>query len=244
MRYSLLPSLLLALLPFTATAQSGSGDANAPAWIAAQGIGEVRVAPDRAVVRFGVQEQAPTAQKAQGAVNDVMAKVVAELKKLGVPANKISSDRINLYPVYAQQRPGEYDQEPRVVGFRASNTLRVELALGGKDPAVGKILDGAIGAGANSIEGVSFQLADDGPQRLKALRLASEDARTKAATIADALGGKLGKLREASEGGVSVGPIQPMMMKMDMARSAGTTVEPGEITVTASVSLRYELAEK
>ncbi|AKU90410.1 SIMPL domain-containing protein [Vulgatibacter incomptus] len=244
MRRSLILPLLLLSAPLAArAADAEKGAMMPPPMVAAEGVGVVHAAPDLAVVRFGVQQQAPTAQKAQAAVNAVMEKVMASLRKLGVPANKIATDRINLYPVYAQPKPGEYDHDPKVIGFRATNTLRVELALDAKGPTVGSVLDAALAGGANSVDGVSFEIADDTPQRIEALRLASANARAKATAIASSLGAKLGALREAHEAGAEIGPPQPMMMKsmaMDM-RGASTSVEPGEIQVRASVQVRYAL---
>ncbi len=232
---------LFALIPMTASAQLVQSRPQ-PA-VTAAGVGAVHVAPDRAEVGFGVQHQAATAQKAQAGVNDSMQKVIASLRKLGVPANKISTDRISLFPVYAQQRPGEYDQPPTLVGFRASNSLRVDLALDGKGPSVGSVLDAAITAGANTVEGVSFRIADPTPHEAKALRLAAASARSKASAIAESLGSQLGTLIEASESTGGGGPIQPMMMKMESARDASTSVEAGELTVRATVHVRYALGQ-
>lgn len=249
MRLLLVPALL-ALLPLSALAQGhGQGHGQRqrmmqrPPTVTAEGTGEVSVAPDRAVIGFGVQQQAETAQAAQGQVNGAMNQILSSLRKLGVPANKVRTDRINLYPVYSQQRPGEPNHELKVVGFRAANSLRVELELGAKGPAVGAVLDAAIAAGANSIEGISFEIADDRAHRAKALELAAADAKAKASTIAKALGSSLGSLRQASEGGVSSGPIRPMMMRMEAASgAASTSVEPGEITLSTSVNVVYDLA--
>jgi len=239
MRAALLPVLLLVSSPALAQAPVP----NLPPFVAAEGTSFVSMAPDRAVVAFGVQHQDANAQKAQGGVNAAMQKILQAVRRLGVPENRITTARIDLSPVFAQPRPNEYDREPRVVGFRASNTVRVELDLKAKGPEIGQVLDAAIGAGANSIEGISFELADDTAPRAKALRAAAENARAKAGAIADALGAKLGELREAAEGGVEVGP-QPMM-KMDMrAMSAPTSVEPGEIRVSASVRVRYAIEPK
>lgn len=242
MRLVLIPLLLAVSAP--AFAQPSGPGAALPPYVVAEGTASVSVAPDRAVIRFGVQHQDATAQKAQGAVNAAMQKILTALRRLDVPANRITTARIDLFPVYAQQRPNEYDQAPKLAGFRASNTVRVELDLGGKGPEIGSVLDAAIGAGANSVEGISFELADDTQPRSKALRTAAENARAKAGAIADALGSRLGELREASEGGVEVGPIQPFA-KMEMrASSAPTQVEAGEIRVSATVRVRYAIEPK
>jgi len=240
MRAALFPLLLLVSAPALAQAPAPA----LPPFVAAEGTSSVSVAPDRAVIAFGVQHQDASARKAQAGVNAAMQKILAAVKKLGVPDARITTARLDLFPVYAQQRPNEYDREPKVVGFRASNTLRVELALNAKGPEIGSVLDAALDAGANSIEGISFELSDDTKPRAQALRAAAENARAKAGAIADALGARLGELREAAEGGVDVGPVPPMMKMEARAMSAPTSVQPGEIRVEASVRVRYAIEPK
>jgi uncharacterized protein YggE len=68
------------------------------------------------------------------------------------------------------------------------------------------------------------------------------DARSRARTIADATGGRLGALVSIAEGGASVpGPFPaPRMMAM-AADSAPTPVLPGRIEVTVSVTAEWEI---
>ncbi|HWV36938.1 MAG TPA: SIMPL domain-containing protein [Vulgatibacter sp.] len=242
MRTALLSLLLLA--SSTAAAQGPGPGRALPPFVAAEGQAFVSVAPDRAVVAFGVQRQDATAQKAQAGVNEAMQRILTAVKRLGVPESRIATARLDLFPVFSQQRPDEPGREPRVVGFRAANSVRVTLDLEAKGPAIGAVLDAALGAGANSIEGIDFQLADDTEPRARALRAAAENARAKAGAIADALGARLGELREAAEGGVDVGPMQPMMRMEMRAMSAPTSVQPGEIRVDASVRVRYAIEPK
>jgi uncharacterized protein len=200
--------------------------------IAAQGTGEVRVAPDRAVTRFGVQFQAKDAQTAQTRVNETMQRVIQAIRRLNIPENRISTERLELFPLYDQPRPNE---AMRLTGYRAANVVRVELDVTAR---VGPVIDAAVGAGANTIEGIQFALANEAPHRREALQQAAREAREKAQSMAAALDAKLDRLLEASEGGVEFIPPRPLeFARADVA--AATPVQPGEIVLRATVTVRY-----
>lgn len=226
-------------LPVLLTLATGSAAAAAsePATpqITAQGTAEARATPDRAVVRFGVQFDAPEAQAAQGRVGEAMQRVIQALRRLNIPGNRIGTERLDLSPVYeptgSPLRPGP----PRLTGYHASNVVRVELD---DLMRLGPVIDAAVGAGANEVEGIQFAVANEAPYRAQALRQASEQARAKAQAMADALGVHLGDLLEASEGGVEVTPPRPVFFER-AGGPAAMPVEPGEMTVSATVTVRY-----
>ena len=84
-------------------------------------------------------------------------------------------------------------------------------------------------------------LRDDLEARSEALRRATEAARAKAGVLAEAVGMPLGQLVEIREGGVNVRPPVPMYAGMAMERGGATPVQPGQLTVTADVTLIYRL---
>lgn len=207
-----------------------------------QGTGEVRADPDEATVQLGVVAQAPTARAAQEKVNQAAGAVLTALKGLGIEAADIQTSALNLSPIYApyrQETPAQ-DQQ-RITGYQASNDVSVRLA---KLDLVGRAIDAGLAAGANQVQGVSFGLHDDQAARSRALEAAVREARGKAQTIAAALGVRLGEVLEAVEGGAAVLPPQPSpRMAMAMAdRSTPTPVAAGQLTVSASVTLRYRIA--
>jgi uncharacterized protein len=201
--------------------------------IGAQGTAEVRATPDRAIIRFGVQFDAPEAQAAQGRVSEAMQQVIQALRRLDISENCIATERLDLSPVYEQKG------RPRLVGYHASNVVRVEL----NDLArLGPAIDAAVGAGANNVEGIQFTVANEAPLRSQALRQASEEARAKAQAIAEALGVHLGDLIEASEGGVEV--TWPRIVTPGRMDGAPTPVQPGEMTVRATVTVHYAISSQ
>jgi len=213
--------------------------------ILVSGTAEATAAPDQAVVRLGATVQTPQADVAQARVNEIMQKAINGVQKLGVNKKAIATSSLTLSPVYAHERNVNVNEGPRVVGFRASNTIEVTLE---DMKLVGRVIDAGIAAGANELQGVSFGLKNDFAQRNEALTRAAREARTKAETIAKALDLRLMGVTEVNEGGVQVIPYQEnftrgrMMMAADA--SMKTPVEPGEVRVQANVTVRYEIAPR
>lgn len=212
--------------------------------ITVNGQGEVRTAPDEALVSLGVVAQTERARDAQAEASRIAQAILDAIAALGVPEEAVQTSQLFLTPVYEQQR---YDQrgnvptEPRIIAYRASNTVTVRLDDLEK---IGPVIDAGIEAGANQLEGVSFQLRDDQAAREEALRLAVAKAKGKAAAIASALGVELGPVLEAQEGGVSIVRPQFAARAMAMEMSAGdqaTPVAAGQVSVTGHVTVRYRI---
>src|SRR5690606_20759228 len=110
-------------------------------------------------------------------------------------------------------------------------------------PRVGELIDTALGAGANRVDGVMFELRDADAAQAEATRNAVERARATAQTMASALGVRLGPVLDASTG---VGPKIPRPVPMARlqamaAAAASTPIEPGEQTVRADVTLVFAI---
>jgi uncharacterized protein len=206
------------------------------------GNGEVSTAPDHAVVRLGATAQAEEAAAAQIEVNEIMQKALKQVEAAGIPKRFIRTTGLTLTPVYTPQRSPQ-QTEPKIIAYRAGNVIEVTVE---DIKLVGKVIDAGLSAGANRLEGVSFRLKDDLPQRSAALTRAVEEARAKAQTMARALDVPLGAVREVVEGGVQIfrqehfGGARAMMA----ADAMQTPVEPGEVRVQASVTIHYDIGEK
>jgi len=202
------------------------------------GEGEARVAPDEATVRLGVTAQAQTARAAQEQVNRTANALLEAVRKLGVPAEQIQTSDLSLNPLYAQNRPGETG-EPRISGYQASNIVTVRLT---KLDQVGPVIDAGLAAGANRLEGVMFGLRNDQAARAEALTTAVAAARSKAQALARALKVRLVRILEVAEGGVQISP-PPYRGRamMQAAMSESTPVSEGQVGVSATVMVRWEI---
>lgn len=201
------------------------------------GTGEARVEPDVATVRLGITRQSTSAATVQSQVNEAAQGILKAVVALGIDRKQIQTSQLTLFPIYAPQKP-ESPEAPRIVAYRASNivSIRVEDL-----PKAGPVIDAGLKAGANQLEGINFGLKDELPAREQALRDAVREAQSKARVIAEGLGVKLGKVHEVEEGGVSIRPPAYGGAMMMRAEAASTPVSPGEVSVSASVTIRYRL---
>jgi uncharacterized protein YggE len=203
------------------------------------GHARVAAAPDQVVLRVGASIQARQAMAAQTQVNEIMQRVLAALRGQNIPATNIRTVNLSLAPVYEQPEPRTRPGGPRISGYRAAQTVQVILE---DVRGAGEVLDAVATGGANHIEDPVFRLADETAFRQEALRRATRDARNKAEAIAEAMGVRLVGVIEATEGAVSVMP-QRFEARLAMARDAGTPVEPGQVEVEATVTIRYRITE-
>jgi uncharacterized protein len=230
-------------LPTVLAQPSGGSEELVTPSIKINGRGEVNAAPDLAVIRIGATAQAKDAAAAQKEVSEIVTRALKELTDLGIPRKAISTAGITLSPVYSRPTPRDQGQvEPRIVGFRASNVLSVQVA---QLDQVGAVIDAGVRSGANEMHGLNFELRNDTEQRTQALRMAVQEARTKAEAIANGLNVRLGPLLEVIESAFAIAPPHMEMGRaMAMADAAGTPVEPGQIRVQASVQVRYRIEKE
>lgn len=230
MKPILVALVALAVLPSAGVAQTD------PPMLRVQGAAELRVAPDLATVRLGVVAEAPAAGPAQRQASDAIQAVFDALRGLGIDDRQVQTGRLTLSPVYTNSRPGEAST---ISGYRAANTVSVRLEL---IDQVGAVIDAALGAGANELQGVVFGLADDEPERREALQQAIAEARGKAAAMADALDVSLASILSVTEESVFVQrPTLEFSRAMALQAGASTPVAAGEVTVSASVSIVYRI---
>ena len=91
-----------------------------------------------------------------------------------------------------------------------------------------------------AIDSVGLEVTEDHGAEGKAREAAFHDARERAAALARMAGAGLGAVQSIVEGGdTGTGPSP--MPKMAMMRDSGGGLEPGEASVTSSVTVVWEL---
>jgi uncharacterized protein YggE len=123
--------------------------------------------------------------------------------------------------------------------YNASNTVDVTIR---NLEQVGKVLSAATSAGADQLYGIRFEIEDLAPLQLEARKQAVEDAKARAERLAQLAGVKLGPAVSITETDGGGGVRTPMPM-MAMAKSANVPVEAGELTISTTVQIVYDLAE-
>src|SRR5690606_36041629 len=129
-----------------------------------------------------------TAREALDANTAAMAELIAALKAEGIEARDIQTSGFSVNPnyVYSDARDEHgYTLPPKINGYQVSNTVSVAVRDLGE---LGSILDKSVTVGANTINGVSFSVADPSELYNEARRAAFADARDKAALYANAAG--------------------------------------------------------
>lgn len=200
------------------------------------GAGEASAAPDMALLSVGVQTEASTAGAALKENAARMNATIARLKARGVADKDMQTADLSVNPQYKYDNAGN---PPQIVGFQATNMLRVKL----RDlTAAGSVIDEAVGDGANSLGGLSFTFADAKPLEDEARKSAVEDAKAKAQLLAKAAGVALGSILQIQDG-FSAPPVPgPVYDVRAMAAEAKSTpVSVGESSVVANVTLIYEI---
>jgi uncharacterized protein YggE len=208
--------------------------------IVTTGSGEAQVAPDRATIMIGVQSRASTAAAA-GADNARKQKAILDtLKALGLASDQLSTANYNVNP--EMQYPTPTNPTTRVIGYTVSNNVRVDVR---RLEDVGKLIDAALGKGANEISSLQFYSSKADSVRRVALATAVADARADAEALARAAGGSLGPIIEITTGSTAPRPIM-FDARMEMAAKAAvpTPIEPGQQTITANVTVRWTFVSR
>jgi uncharacterized protein len=223
-------SVIAAIIATPLSAQVG-GTAASPQ-IVVTGNGQATISPDRATIFLGVQTRGPTAAAA-GADNARRLRAVLDtLRAVGLTSDQLSTINYNVSPEMQYSPNGS--APPKVTGYVVTNTIRAELR---RIEDVARVIDAALGKGANEVSSLQFFSSKADSVRRAALAAAVADARADAETLARAAGGTLGILLEVSSSETPVRPM-PLVMSMEAARKA-TPIEAGQQTVSATVTARW-----
>lgn len=208
-----------------------------PAELAVTAQGTAKTAPDRAVVTLGVQSRAATASEAARENARVQRAVLDTLRAMGFRSEQLVTANFNVRPEYAP--PPDRTGPPSVTGYVVSNTVQVTMH---ETDRVAAVIDAALGKGANSVYGLQFTLSDPAPARREAIADAVRRARADAEALARAAGGSLGRILEITNApGPGVVSVYARGGFEGAAGGIATPIEAGQTTVTAAVTVRWEL---
>jgi hypothetical protein len=219
---------LLIWLPLSAGALLAQ---TSTAAVQAIGSATISVNPDQAQLAVGVVTQGATAQAA-GQQNATLTNTVLNALN-GVLGAAGTTQTISYYvsPQYSAT-PG---QTSTIIGYTVSNTVEVtttDLSI------IGRLIDTATQAGANSVGNLSFGLQNPEPVTEQALGQAAKQAQARANAIAAGLGAKTGVVLSAQEG-TTVTPVVA-----GVSGTASTTpIQTGTVSVTASVTISVQLIQ-
>ena len=231
-------ALGVALVAATALAgcgqQSTGSGIRPPNSVTASGLGTIQAAPDEATMSFGVTQSGQDPKRLLADTSKAATKIVAALKTAGVAEKDIQTQNVSLFP-----QTNYANGKTVVTGYDASINVTAKVR---ELATLGKVIDAGNAAGANTMSGPNFGLAEDSPQTAAAIKKAVADARRKAEAMAKAADKSVGKVLTITDSGVS--PVQPPMAFADSAvglKRADVPINPGQLDVSASVLVTFEL---
>lgn len=225
-----LVTVILSLFPGI-TAQARSSEQG---MLTVTGNAVIVGAPDIAYLTLGVETKDPSAEVAAQENADRMASVFGALKALGLTDKDLSTSGYNVYSSTQVYNRGTSEEVTSTI-YHVQNRINITTTdLEG----VGQLIDAAVRAGANQVQGVRFDIQDKQTMQLEALKRAVEQGMAKASAMADAAGLTLGGLATMGESYSSYAPmVSTMAFRADSAQS--TTISPGDVEVSATVNLEF-----
>jgi hypothetical protein len=224
----LLAGVLLVAAAIAGVAQPHLGRSATPSTgstITVTGDGTVDATPNQASFNFGVTTNGLTAEEALSRNASQARAIIAALKRAGIDSSDIQTTQVSLWPQTSSNGT-------RITGYQASNSVQVTAALGKS----GSLVDAAVRAGANNVEGPSLDTADKASLYNQALKEALDTAKRKAQAIANATGLTLGAALRVREGG---SPTPIVYGEALQARDTAVPIQAGTQKIQASVTVTY-----
>lgn len=191
--------------------------------------------PDIATINIGVHTENADAQAAVSENNEQAQAVMQALLDFGIAEQDIRTSNFSIFPRQNYDNEGNLQEIVYVVDNSVQVTVR-DL------DSIGEILDAAVSAGANSINGIQFTIEDPSAAYDTAMAAAVENARSRAEVLAEAAGVELGEVQSINSY-VNGGPIpfsQDVRMEM-AAADASVPISPGQTEISVEVSVVYNI---
>jgi uncharacterized protein YggE len=220
------------LIASAGEAQTVAGPSAREPEITATGRGETHLPPTFAVLMIAVTTRAGSATEAASQNSAKVASTMSSLRSAGVVAEDLSNEGYNVEQAY--------DDKGRRGGFTARNSIRVRI---NSVDQVGRFIDAALAGGATDITSVQFGAANMEDARRTAMAEAVRQARSDAEIIANAAGGRLGRVISLSAGAGMPPGYGPFMLEARLTSGGSpvpTVVSPRELTVSAQATGRWE----
>lgn len=221
--------------PAQVTVMSPSG---LPQGLQVSGSATVRATPTLVVIRLGCEHSDRLPSNAKKRTDEGIRKVIAAVKAQGVAAEEVQTTDFGL--------DSSMDSRTKLITWRCVNYLEIRV----KDvPKAGQVLEAALNAGANSVNGVDYTIEELQELRVKARDEACTVAKAKAQQLARNLGVTLGTPTSVSEhypGGWVYNRYAAQQNVMSYsapeARSNPETIlSAGSVSVELTVEVTYAL---
>lgn len=233
-------SVLAAALLVFSVAGTNLAAAAEPNTIAVSGMAEQEVAPDMAYIDVGINVRADDAETARTQEAQIASQIRRELLGLAITDNDLQNTSYYLYQEYKVDRSGVRTADKYVL----DSSIKVTV----KDlDKLSQVIDNVVEAGATNISNITYALSTQNIIQRQLLATAVENARDKAAVVANAGSRTLGNMLSADINSFDGGTIvaygaNKLRSTTNLAEDGvATKLSPGKIKLNARVQVVFSL---
>jgi uncharacterized protein YggE len=233
-------SVLAAALLVFSVAGANLAAAAEPNTIAVSGMAEQEVAPDMAYIDVGINVRADDAETARTQEAQIASQIRRALLGLAITDNDLQNTSYYLYQEYKVDRSGVRTADKYVL----DSSIKVTV----KDlDKLSQVIDNVVEAGATNISNITYALSTQNIIQRQLLATAVENARDKAAVVANAGSRTLGNMLSADINSFDGGTIvaygaNKLRSTTNLAEDGvATKLSPGKIKLNARVQVVFSL---
>lgn len=200
------------------------------------GTGEVFLPPDIAYINIGVHTEGESASAALTSNTAQIQAVIDALKARGIEEKDIQTSSFNIYPSQTYGPNNEVTGTRYMVDNVVYVTVRDLSKLGGT-------LETVVSTGANSINGITFDVADKSAAQVEARKQAVDKARALAEELAGAAGVGLGEIQS-----INIATNNVVVPLYEMGRGGGAAaaaadvpIQSGQVSIKADVTMVFQI---
>ena len=208
--------------------------------IAVSGMAEQEVAPDMAYIDVGINVRADDAETARTQEAQIASQIRRALLGLAITDNDLQNTSYYLYQEYKVDRNGVRTADKYVL----DSSIKVTV----KDlDKLSQVIDNVVEAGATNISNITYALSTQNIIQRQLLATAVENARDKAAVVANAGSRTLGNMLSADINSFDGGTIvaygaNKLRSTTNLAEDGvATKLSPGKIKLNARVQVVFSL---
>ena len=233
-------SVLAAALLVFSVAGTNLAAAAEPNTIAVSGMAEQEVAPDMAYIDVGINVRADDAETARTQEAQIASQIRRALLGLAITDNDLQNTSYYLYQEYKVDRNAVRTADKYVL----DSSIKVTV----KDlDKLSQVIDNVVEAGATNISNITYALSTQNIIQRQLLATAVENARDKAAVVANAGSRTLGNMLSADINSFDGGTIvaygaNKLRSTTNLAEDGvATKLSPGKIKLNARVQVVFSL---
>lgn len=224
--------VFIAMLSVGLLVQSASAEITRS--VSVRGHSEIEVEPDIATVQMGIFVFDNDLLKAKKEADAKIASILNAFKKLEVKANDIQTTQLHVKPKFK-----EVNESWQFVGYEVTRSVTVTVR---QISQLNEFLDKSLEAGANRMEAISLSSSKEQELAEQVLTQSMNDAKRRAARLAEGFGAKLGKVVSIESATHGSGDVRYNIL-FDAPAFGESTFHPGRIKIDSDVDVVFELMD-